>query len=190
MEINERVRLTSTGELGIVSALQPGGLVEVLLASGEATVHVDDLEVVAGSPADVLVAGRLGDGTAYGLRLQAAYLQHAYKYDPLSGLSNARVEPKLHQVFVAHRVAEKLRPRMILADEVGLGKTIEAGLILKEMRARELVNRVLVLCPASLQFQWQYELQSKFNEEFEIIDGDAARFLVARGTTPGQRGTT
>ena len=63
---------------------------------------------------------------------------------------------------------------MILADEVGLGKTIEAGLIIKELRARELVERVLVVCPASLQLQWQQELRSKFNEDFEILDSAAS----------------
>jgi len=73
---------------------------------------------------------------------------------------------------------------MILADEVGLGKTIEAGLILKEFRARGLVERVLIVTPASLQQQWQAELRSKFNERFEIIDGPTARFLSQAGQNP------
>jgi superfamily II DNA or RNA helicase len=111
------------------------------------------------------------------LRLQSLYLKHAYQYDPLTGLSSARIEPQLHQVYVAHRVARKLQPRMILADEVGLGKTIEAGLIIKELRARRLVERVLIVVPASLQLQWQSELKSKFNEEFEVLDGAALQYL-------------
>ena len=65
---------------------------------------------------------------------------------------------------------------MILADEVGLGKTIEAGLILKELRAREVVERVLIVCPAGLQYQWQQELASKFNEHFEIMNAAAAKY--------------
>jgi SNF2-related domain len=111
------------------------------------------------------------------LRLQSLYLRHSYRYDPLTGLSSAGIEPQLHQVFVAHRVTQKLEPRMILADEVGLGKTIEAGLIIKELRARGLLDRVLIVVPASLQLQWQSELKSKFNEEFEILDGAALQYL-------------
>src|SRR3546814_9826073 len=70
---------------------------------------------------------------------------------------------------------------MILADEVGLGKTIEAGLILKELRARGVADRVLVVCPASLQYQWQTELRTKFNESFEIKDAAAWRYLSHGG---------
>src|SRR3546814_3538695 len=70
---------------------------------------------------------------------------------------------------------------MILADEVGLGKTIEAGLILKELRARGVADRVLVVCPASLQYQWQTELRTKFNASFEIMDAAAWRYLSHGG---------
>jgi SNF2 family DNA or RNA helicase len=73
---------------------------------------------------------------------------------------------------------------MLLADEVGLGKTIEAGLILKELAARDLVQRVPVVVPASLQYQWHHELSSKFNEEFQIIDGAGVRFLAKGGRNP------
>src|SRR5258708_5137526 len=73
---------------------------------------------------------------------------------------------------------------MILADEVGLGKTIEAGLIIKELRARELVSRVLIIVPASLQLHWQSELRSKFNEEFEVLDGAAVQYLGRGGANP------
>jgi hypothetical protein len=75
-------------------------------------------------------------------------------------------------------------PRMILADEVGLGKTIEAGLILKELRARESAARTLILVPANLATQWQQELRVKFNEDFTILDGDAARHFGRDGSNP------
>src|SRR5260370_24145222 len=73
---------------------------------------------------------------------------------------------------------------MILADEGGLGKTIEAGLIIKELRARELLNCVLIIVPASLQLQWQSELRSKFNEDFEVLDGAALQYLGRGGVNP------
>src|SRR3546814_19480010 len=71
------------------------------------------------------MAGELGDTEAFALRLQSLYLRHAYRFDDRAGLSNARIEPNLHQIYIAHLVTNKVQPRMILADEVGLGKTIE-----------------------------------------------------------------
>lgn len=186
MKANDLVLLTATGESAVLLGVE-GEVAKVLLPAGEASVHIGDIEPAEKSPLELLADGQMSSGQDYGLRLQAAYLQHAYKYDPLSGLSNARVEPKLHQVFVAHRVTHKLYPRMILADEVGLGKTIEAGLIIKELRARQVANRVLVLCPAALQQQWKYELESKFNEDFEIIDGHGAKFLGKGGINPWKK---
>lgn len=186
-KVGDFVRLKATGEVGVVVDLIGADFVKVKFADGTKVVNAEALEPADDSPIDpieLLEQGALSDSRAYGLRLQAAYLQHAYQYDPKSGLSNARVEPKLHQVFAAHRVTGKLFPRMILADEVGLGKTIEAGLILKELRARQIIDRVLVVCPASLQRQWQYEMETKFNEEFEIYNRDTVKFLGRDGSNP------
>lgn len=111
------------------------------------------------------------------LRRERYRLLDAYRNDMALGLANARVDPQLHQVSVALRALEKSQPRLILADEVGLGKTIEAGLILKELRARMGTDlaRVLILVPASLVSQWRFELRSKFNEEFVFFDGSVVR---------------
>src|SRR5215469_14636405 len=184
MVAGERVRRISTSEDGVVLGVGDGTLVQVAFASGTVWIHPDELERLPQGPAERLAAGELGRAEPYGLRLQALYLKHAYRYDPLTGLSSARIEPQLHQVYVAHRVTQKLQPRMILADEVGLGKTIEAGLIIKELRALELINRVLIVVPASLQLQWQSELRSKFNEDFEVLDGAAAQYLGRGGANP------
>lgn len=111
-------------------------------------------------------------------------LLDAYRNDMALGLSNSRVDPQLHQVSVALRALEKSQPRLILADEVGLGKTIEAGLILKELRARmgPDLARVLIVVPASLVSQWRFELHSKFNEHFVFLDG--AEVARIRGERP------
>lgn len=117
------------------------------------------------------------------LRRERYRLLDAFRNDSALGLSNARVEPQLHQVSVALRALEKSQPRLILADEVGLGKTIEAGLILKELRARmgSELARVLVIVPASLVTQWRFELRSKFNENFVFLDGgEVARMKSER----------
>lgn len=110
------------------------------------------------------------ESRAFLLALQARRLQYAYRYDELVCLSNARIELLPHQVFVADRVLRDEPHRFLLSDEVGLGKTIEAGLILKELRARGSARRVLIIAPAGLVSQWVYELHSKFNERFTRID--------------------
>lgn len=185
MKAGDRVR-TVNGRAGVVASVN-NSWADVVFVEGSESVHCDDLVVLAEGPAGELLNGVMGDATAYALRLQALFLQHAYRYDPRSGLSNARIEPNLHQIFIAHVVTNKLQPRMILADEVGLGKTIEAGLILKELRAREMIERVLIVCPASLQYQWQSELRSKFNEEFEIVTSAGAKYLGQGGANPFTR---
>ena len=183
-EVGMTVVVRASNEVGVIVGCPGPSMVEVSLATGVHLMHTDDLVKAAAQPHQLLVEGRFGDSSSYALRLQALYLQHAYRFDPLSGLSNARIEPQFHQVFVAWRVNQKLAPRMILADEVGLGKTIEAGLVIKELRTRGLANRVLVVCPSSLQLQWQQELKTKFNETFEIIDGAAVKYLGKGGANP------
>lgn len=178
-----RVRRASGQGEGVVVEVH-GDFLDVAMPEGVITVHVDDVIPVFATPAEQLAHGSLGDSDVYMLRLQQAFLRHAYQFDPRSGLSNARIEPQPHQVYVAHRVVEKAAPRMILADEVGLGKTVEAGLILKELRARQSIERVLIVTPASLLLQWQHELSSKFNESFSVIDGEAAKFLGRGGDNP------
>jgi SNF2 family DNA or RNA helicase len=175
---------TKDGRRGVVRAVE-GRHVRVIVQSGDEELfdHAD-LAPVSVGPADEIRSHILGDHQPHGLRLRALLLRHAYRYDLRSGLSSARIEPKLHQVFIASRVTGKLQPRMILADEVGLGKTIEAGLILKELRARGLAERVLIVSPASLQYQWQTELKSKFNEDFEVIDSAGAKYLGSKGSNP------
>lgn len=183
VKLGDRVRRSSTGEEGVVISVD-GDFLDASFPSGRIFVHHQELIPVDRDPDELLAAGVLGRGLPYALRLQGLFLRHAYKYDRVSGLSNARIEPELHQVYIAHQVTQKLRPRMLLADEVGLGKTIEAALIIKELRARELINRVLIVCPASLQYQWQQELRSKFNEDFDIIDGSGVKFLGLGGANP------
>ena len=184
--VGTTVRHKLTGELGQVVSIHPSDA-EVLFAGGVEFVSLADVEPALLDDGQRLIAGQLSDAQASWLRLNARLLQHSYKYDPGAGLSGARIEPQPHQAFIAHRVvARKLVPRMILADEVGLGKTIEAGLIIKELRARGMADRVLIVVPASLTVQWQQEMASKFNETFEIFDGAATKHFGRSGTNPFQ----
>ncbi len=183
----DRVRWTANDERGIIRNIE-GDLAKVSFPNSIQYIDVSELELIFEDPRDDLLRGVIGRAEPYGLRLQALYLQHAYRYDPCAGLSNARIEPALHQIYAANRVVSKNpRPRMILADEVGLGKTIEAGLVIKELRARGLIKRVLVITPASLTQQWRQELSSKFNEDFEVIDGAGVKFLSRDGGNPWKK---
>lgn len=87
-------------------------------------------------------------------------------------LSNARTEILPHQIFAAHRVVSSARRRFLLADEVGLGKTIEAGMIWQALAQRGQAKRTLIITPAGLTTQWQEEMQDKFGALFEVFGRD------------------
>lgn len=106
----------------------------------------------------------------------------------LSALSSG-VIPLPHQLHVLERPLETRNIRYILADEVGLGKTIEAGMIIKELKARGLITRTLVVCPTGLVSQWSVEMQEKFHEKFQVIlpsDFDTIRRLTDNDDVYGQ----
>jgi superfamily II DNA or RNA helicase len=173
-----------SGEVGVVLKVEPAGVAvmyRVQLAATSRYISEEHLEPASLDPVDRLRDGSLGHPREFHLRLRALLLEHAYRNDAYSGLTNARIEPKPHQVSVAARVLEKVRPRMLLADEVGLGKTIETALVLKELFSRRIAQRILIICPASLLTQWENELRSKFNEEFTVVDSITLKYLEKQG---------
>jgi len=126
-----------------------------------------------------------GDAFRFRLAIEAARLALAYEYDPYFSLSIARVDPLPHQLeAVYHDILPLPRIRFLLADDAGAGKTIMAGLLLKELKARGLVQRILIVTPANLCFQWQREFRDRFRERFDILRGVDLR--SAYGTNPWQ----
>ena len=124
-----------------------------------------------------------GDAFRFRLGIEAHRLGLAYEYDPYFSLSIARVKPFPHQLEAVYDYMLPLpKIRFLLADDAGAGKTIMAGLLLKELKIRGLVNRVLIITPANLMFQWQRELIDKFREPFEFLRGYDLR--SAYGTNP------
>ncbi len=96
-----------------------------------------------------------GDSRLLRLGLQAYSLGLAYEFDPYFGLSISRVDPLPHQLEAVYDYLLKLpRVRFLLADDAGAGKTIMAGLLIRELELRGLVERILIACPANLTFQW------------------------------------
>jgi superfamily II DNA or RNA helicase len=126
-----------------------------------------------------------GDAHRFRLGIEAMRLQLAYEYDPYFSLSIARVDPLPHQLEAVYDYFLRLpRIRFLLADDPGAGKTIMAGLLVKELKIRGLVQRVLIITPASLCFQWQREMKDKFREQFDIIRSDILR--ANYGSNPWQ----
>src|SRR5690348_9118939 len=101
------------------------------------------------------------------LRREAERIALAPGFERLITLDANTIKELPHQIEVARRVLRQMGGRAILADEVGLGKTIEAGIVLKELTVRGLARRVLIMTPASLVTQWQGELETKFFERFD-----------------------
>ena len=117
-----------------------------------------------------------GDGRLLRIALQAYSLGIAYEFDPYFGLSLSHVDPLPHQLEAVYERLLKLPSvRFLLADDAGAGKTIMAGLLVRELKLRGLIERVLVVCPANLSFQWQRELKEKFDEKFLVLKGGDIR---------------
>ncbi len=126
-----------------------------------------------------------GDPAKFRLGVEAMRLSLAYEYDPFFSLSIARVDPLPHQLEAIYDYFMALpRIRFLLADDPGAGKTIMAGLLLKELKIRGLIKRTLIVAPTNLCFQWQREMRDKFRESFEIMRGEVLR--ANYGTNPWQ----
>lgn len=132
------------------------------------------------------------DGTYDENYLRYVALLSKIKNETASGILStlaSGVIPLPHQLHVLNRALERNTIRYILADEVGLGKTIEAGMVIKELKARGLIQRILVVCPTGLVTQWATEMQEKFHEKFNVIlpsDYDTIRRLTDTDDVYGQ----
>ena len=136
-----------------------------------------DLRALAprAGPAEQLASGRWGAPDDFRLRAETVRLDLERRADAFGALFASRVYVKPHQVSVAHQVLSAPQPRFVLADEVGLGKTIEAGLVLSGLLHAGLVKRCLVVAPSHLTVQWLAELFHKFNLLFTLMDPDRAK---------------
>lgn len=155
-------------------------LARLWLPEKEVTVMVATDQLIPLAAAPPLDATRLGYIAA------AARVAAALSEDVLLAPIEAAVIPLPHQIRALSRAMAKSRIRYLLADEVGLGKTIEAGLMLRELKLRGLVRRTIVVVPKGLVPQWLAEMRTHFGEEFHaIIPGDLAAYRrVAGGTNP------
>jgi superfamily II DNA or RNA helicase len=117
-----------------------------------------------------------GDPEEFFLNIEAHRIRLAHQFDPMLAVSVSQVDPLPHQMeAVYHHALQMPRLRFLIADDAGAGKTIMAGLILKEMQQRGLVERVLVVAPGHLKYQWQREMSERFNTPFRLVDRQVVR---------------
>ena len=121
-------------------------------------------------PLDRLLASQIDYKEWYDLRIEAMQMQANMQNSPLRGMIGSRVGLIPHQLYIAHEVGKRFAPRVLLADEVGLGKTIEAGLIIHQQLKTGRSERILILVPDSLQYQWMIEMRRRFNLNFSLFD--------------------
>ncbi len=121
-------------------------------------------------PGARLLAGHIDSSRLFDLRLDTLRHRHRVQRSPVRGFVGGRVELLPHQLYIAQEVSRRPNPRVLLADEVGLGKTIEACLILHRLIVRGRVQRALVLVPEPLLHQWFVELLRRFNLSFQTVD--------------------
>jgi superfamily II DNA or RNA helicase len=120
------------------------------------------------------------DANQFFLFIESARIKTGYDHDPHFAVSLSGVRPLPHQLeAVYERILPQVRLRFLLADDPGAGKTIMAGLLLKELKLRSSLERVLILAPAPLTLQWQDELRSKFSETFEVVNSVLAKGQLA-----------
>lgn len=135
-------------------------------------------------PQDRLFAGQIDRFDWFTLRYQAWQQIHQQQQNPLQGLVGARISLIPHQLHIANTVAKRHAPRVLLADEVGLGKTIEAGLIIHQQLISGLASRVLIVVPETLQHQWLVEMLRRFNLHFAIFDQERCEQASLDTTNP------
>ena len=131
---------------------------------------------------DRLFAGQIDQLSWFSLRYNT--LEHTSRQlqSSLWGLGGVRAQPIAHQLHIAREVADRIAPRVLLADEVGLGKTIEAGLVIHRQLLSGRANRVLILVPENLQHQWLVEMRRRFNLQVALFD--AERFMESDAGNP------
>ncbi len=146
---------------------------------GEAILPYEELKEIIAQHQQIIASTPVKAG-AFSLFIESARIKTAFEYDPHFAVSLSGVRPLPHQLeAVYERMLPQVRLRFLLADDPGAGKTIMAGLLIKELKLRGVIERVLILTPAPLTIQWQDELKSKFAETYEVVTSTLAKNQLA-----------
>ncbi|MET0263546.1 MAG: helicase-related protein, partial [Rariglobus sp.] len=177
---------TRAGEKFVVESVEEvAGLLTYVGPAGQRVREdvISDLTSVS-SPSERLMAGQADPSEVFDLRLRALQAQNRFRQSDVRGFLGGRIDLIPHQFYILHEVSNRQIPRVLLSDEVGLGKTIEACLILQRLLATGRAKRALILVPESLTHQWFVELLRRFNLWFTIFDEPRCRAVEA--SEPGK----
>ena len=171
----DEIRTMDDESFTVIQVLEERGLIGYLCTDSEDNERVVpeielDCFVQLATPRQRLLSGQFTGNSAFRLKLSTLEQLNRLQQIESSGLLGARVELLPHQLYIASEVASRYAPRVLLADEVGLGKTIEAGLIIHKQHHSGLAERLLIIVPENLQHQWLVEMLRKFNLKFSIMD--------------------
>ncbi len=172
--------LIHTGETMIIDRVEDkDGL--LIYHQGDQSVSEGELDdsISFSKPDDRLLGGQVDDLRTFNLRIESLFRSSKIRKSPVRGFLGGRVDLIPHQIAIAREVSSRLAPRVLLADEVGLGKTIEACLILHRLHLTGRADRVLILLPESLVHQWFVELLRRFNMFFAIFDEERCQSISA-----------
>lgn len=166
----DKIKVQSGEELEITNVREHVGLLIYQTPSGEIKEAELSDSISFSKPQDRLFGGKLDEPADFDLRGEALRRRADMRRSPVRGLAGARMDLIPHQLFIADEVANRPKPRVLLADQVGLGKTIEACLILHRLILTGRAERVLILVPEPLVHQWFVELLRRFQLSFSLFD--------------------
>ncbi|MCF6202716.1 MAG: RNA polymerase-associated protein RapA [Methylococcaceae bacterium] len=175
--INDVIESTENIKISVKEILDNKGLITYKgVNETGAEVILDEIDlnhhIQFNKPQDRLFTGQLDPSAWFLLRYETWRRQQLHQKSTVKGLQGARASLIAHQLYIAHEAANRFEPRIMLADEVGLGKTIEAGLTLQHRLINGLSQRLLIIVPESLLHQWLVEMLRRFNLTFSIFDED------------------
>jgi ATP-dependent helicase HepA len=162
----------------IESIREEAGLL-TYVGGGVEVAEVDLADTISFSkPEDRLIRGQIDQSAAFSLRYETIVQSNRARKSAVAGFIGGRIDLIPHQLYIAAEVANRYLPRVLLADEVGLGKTIEACLILHRLHLTGRAQRILIVLPESLVHQWFIELLRRFNLWFTLMDAERCEALT------------
>ena len=180
--IGDTIKNKENEKLKITALQEHGGLItyEVTNANGESSQLCEtnlSAAIKLNRPQDRLFTAQFDHEKAYILRHDTLNIKHQLSTSTVNGLYGVRMSLIPHQLYIAHEVAQRPSPRVLLADEVGLGKTIEAGLILHHQIISGRAKRILIVVPDPLLHQWLVEMLRRFNLKFSLFNEERCKSL-------------
>ena len=180
----DKIRTHAGEALTVDSILDTAGLLSYL-CGGRAVAEAELSDSISFSkPEERLLAGQVDEMERFKLRAECLQRRRDLRQNPARGFAGGRIDLIPHQISIAAEVASRLAPRVLLADEVGLGKTIEAGLVIHRLHLTGRASRILVLLPPALLNQWFVEMFRRFQMSFSIFDEERCLSLEASGANP------